>query len=196
MALPAIEKRRDKKINLQKTVEGSAGAVFFDMNWYESFIKKMKSTSHIREPREIISNRDTDYVRTFKIKSKNTGKIMEIYCPELTALSIFGKNQAAILSENEPKEIEIRNPYFFCVRCYDGHNRELGPATRMNFKKIINQGGISRAWRACYGDLSPGYVFPSGVFLCGDEVLALEVIDPDIDIEKVELSMEVNIINA
>ncbi len=166
------------------------------MNRYESFINKMKSTSHTREPRDIISNKDTDYVRTFKLKSKNTGKILEICCPELTALSIFGKNQVAILSENEPKKIEIRNPYFFCVRCYDGHNRELGTATRMNFKKIINHGGTSRGWRAFYGDLSPGYVFPYGVFLCSDEVLAIEVIDPDIDVEKVELSMEVNIINA
>lgn len=181
---------------MQKTVKGGAEAVFFKTNMYESFIKIMKSTSHIREPREIISDKDTDYVRTFKVKSKNTGKIMEIHCPELTALSVFGKNQTVILSENEPKEIEIRNPYFFCVRCYDGHSRELGFATRMNFKKILKHGGISRGWRACYGDLSPGYVFPYGVFLCEDEVFALEVIDPDIDIEKVELSMEVNIINA
>jgi len=125
---------------------------------------------------------DSAYIQTFSIKSGMAGKIIELRCPESQAISIFGKYQTVSL------------------RCFDNSNRELDPATRANFKKVDKYGGISRNCRATYGDLSPAkaikYSFPEGLFLMGEEVLELEVLNPDIDIDRIELSMEADIFEA
>lgn len=179
------------------TVEISTEAVLFEMNRYESFLKNMNSNSHIKKARGMICDRDNAYVQTFKIKSGTAGKVIELRCPESNAIFIFGKNQTVLLLENEPKEFDINDPYFFSLRCFDKSKSELDPATRMNFKKVSKYGAISRAWRAFYGDLLPmkavRYSFPEGLYLSGDEVLELEVLNPDIDIERIELSMEADI---
>lgn len=167
------------------------------MNIYESFLKDMNSNSHIKKARRIICDKDDTFVQTFKIKSGTGGKVIELRCPESNAISIFGKNQTVLLLENEPKEFDIREPYTFSVRCFDKNKRELNPATRMNFKKVSKYGGISRTWRVFYCDLLPmkavRYSFPQGLYLSGDEVLELEALNPDMDIERIELSMEADI---
>ena len=194
----SIEKlERDTVIPQQTTVEISAEAVFFEMNRYESFIKYMNSNSYIKKARGMICDKDNAYVQTFTVKSGTAGKVIELRCPESNAIFIFGKNQNVLLLENEPKEFDINDPYFFSVGCFNKSNRELDPATRTNFKKVSKYGGISRKCRATYGDLSPAnaikYSFPVGLYLSGDEVLELEVLNPDIDIERIELSMEADI---
>lgn len=194
----AIEKlERETAIPQRKAVEVNADAVLFEMNRYESFLKDMNSNSHIKKVRGMICDNDNAYVRTFKIKSGTSGKVIELRCPESNAMSIFGKNQTVLLLENEPKEFDINDPYFFSVGCFDEHNRELDPATHMNFKKASKYGGMSRICRASYGDLLPAkavrYSFPEGLYLSGGEVIELEVLNPDIDIEIIELSMEADI---
>ena len=194
----AIEKlERETAIPQRKAVEVNADAVLFEMNRYESFLKNMNSNSHIKKVRGMICDRDNAYIQTFKTKSGTAGKVIELRCPESNAIFIFGKNQTVLLLENEPKEFDINDPYIFSVGCFDKHNRELDPATRTNFKKVSKYGGISRKCRATYGDLSPAkaikYSFPKGLYLSGDEVLELEVLNPDIDIERIELSMEADI---
>lgn len=181
----------EKCIQQRNTVVVSADAALFEMNRYEAFIKDMNANSHIE--RVMIRDRDTAYIQTFKVKSGAGGKIIELRCPSSNVISIFGKNQTVLLLENEPKKYDIKFPYFFSLRCYDNSNRELNPATRMNFKKISKHGGISRKWRATYGDLSPAYSFPEGLYLNGDEVLELQSLNPDIDIERIELSMETDV---
>lgn len=175
------------------TVEISTEAVLFEMNRYESFIKYMNSNSHIKKARGMICDKDNAYVWTFKIKSGTAGKVLELRCPESNAISIFGKNQTVLLLENEPKEFDINDPYFFSLRCFDKSKRELDPATRMNFKKASKHGGHSRAWRACYGDLLKAYSFPEGLYLSENEALELEVLNPDINIDRIELSMEADV---
>ena len=193
-----IEKlEQDKVIPQQTTVGISAEAVFFEMNRYESFLKYMNSNSYIKKVRGIICDKDNAYVQTFTVKSGTAGKVIELRCPESNAIFIFGKNQTVLLLENEPKEFDINDPYFFSLRCFDQSKRELDPATRMNFKKVSKYGAISRTWRASYGDFLPAkavrYSFPKGLYLSGDEILELEVLNPDIDIERIELSMEADI---
>ena len=61
-----------------------------------------------------------------------------------------------------------------------------------NFEKLT-PGGRSRGFRASYRDISRRYQFPSGLRILGDVVFALEVVHPDIDIERVELSLEADI---
>uniref|UniRef100_A0A6M3M312 Uncharacterized protein n=1 Tax=viral metagenome TaxID=1070528 RepID=A0A6M3M312_9ZZZZ len=199
----AIEKsERETAIPQQKAVEASADAVLFGMNRYESFLKEMNSCSLLKKARGMICDNDDAYIQTFTVKSGTSGKVIELRCPESNAISVFGKNQNVLLLENEPKEFDINDPYFFSVGCFDEHNRELDPATRMNFKKVSKSkhGGISRICRAFYGDLLPAkavrYSFPEGLYLSGDEVLELEVLNPDIDIERIELSMEADIFEA
>ena len=194
----AIEKlERETAIPQRKAVEVNADAVLFEMNRYESFLKDMNSNSHIKKVRGMICDKDDAYIQTFTVKSGTSGKVIELRCPESNAMSIFGKNQTVLLLENEPKEFDINDPYFFSVGCFDEHNRELDPATRMNFKKVSKYGGMSRICRASYGDLLPAkavsYSFPDGLYLSGGEVIELEVLNPDIDIERIELSMEADI---
>lgn len=196
----SIEKlERDKVIPQQTTVEISAEAMFFEtipprnefrgilypcapedtMNRYESFLKYMNSNSYIKKASGMICDMDTAYVQTFTVKSGTAGKIIELRCPESQAISVFGKYQTVSL------------------RCLNKSNKELDPATRTNFKKVSKYGGISRKCRATYGDLSPAkvlkYSFPKGLYLSGNEILELEVLNPDIDIERIELSMEADI---
>ncbi len=194
----AIEKlERETAIPQQKAVEASAYAMLFGMNRYESFIKEMNNCSLLKKARGMICDNDDAYIQTFTLKSRTSGKVIELRCPESNAISIFGKNQTVLLLENEPKEFDINDPYFFSVGCFDEHNRELDPATRVNFKKVSKYGGISRICRASYGDLLPAkavrYSFSEGLYLSGGEVLELEVLNPDIDIERIELSMEADI---
>lgn len=154
-------------------------AAHFEMNRYESFLQDMNSSLHIKKE---ICDTDDDYVRTFKVKSQTSGKVFELCCPPLNAISIPGKNQAVLPC-----------PYVFSLRCFDNQDREPGPATRMNFKKVLKHGGISRAWRACYGDLLKAYSFPEGLYLSEGEVLELEVLNPDINIDRIELAVEADI---
>jgi len=159
------------------TVEINDEATLFEMNRHESFLKEMNSNSYIKKVPGMICDMDSAYVRTFKVKRGTAGKIIDIRCPGSQAISVFGKYQTISL------------------RCFDKHNRELDPATRMNFKKVSKYGGISRKCRATYGDLSQ-YSFADGLYLGGEEVLELEVLNPDIDIERTELSMEADIFEA
>lgn len=152
-------------------------------NIYESFLADMNGNPHVKKS---ICDTDDTYVRTFKVKSQTSGKVIELHCPSLNAISISGKNQAA-----EPKD--LNRPYVFCIRCFDNEDREPGPATHMNFKKVLKDGGISRAWRALYGDLTKAYSFPEGLYLSENEILQLEVLNPDRNIERIELSMEADI---
>uniref|UniRef100_A0A6M3XYH3 Uncharacterized protein n=1 Tax=viral metagenome TaxID=1070528 RepID=A0A6M3XYH3_9ZZZZ len=149
------------------------------MQMHELFLKDMNSNSCIKKAPGMICDIDSAYVQTFKIKSGTAGKIIELQCPESHAISIFGKCQTISL------------------RCFDKSNRELDPSTHMNFKKVSKYGWISRNCRATYGDLSPAkvikYSFPEGLYLSGREFLELEVLNPDIDIERIELSMEADI---
>lgn len=171
--------KQELKIPQRKTVEISAEAVLFQMNRHELFLKDMNSNSCIKKAPGVICDMDTEYVQTFNIKSGMAGKIIELRCPESQAISIFGKYQTVSL------------------RCFDNSNRELDPATRANFKKVDKYGGISRNCRATYGDLSPAkaikYSFPEGLYLRGEEFLELEILNPDIDIDRIELSMEADI---
>lgn len=153
----------------------------FKMNRYESFLQDMNSNPHIKKA---ICDADDAYVRTFKVKSHTSGKVIELCCPSLNAISISGKNQAA---GNDPNNINC--PYLFSIGCFDTQDRELDHATRMNFKKVSKHGGHSRAWRAVYGDLVKAYSFPEGLYLSENEVLRLDVLNPDINIERIELSM-------
>lgn len=159
------------------TVEISTEGTLFEMNRHDSFLKYMNSNSHLKKPQDMICDMDAAYVWTFKVKSGTAGKIIELRCPPSQAISVFGKFQTISL------------------RCFDELDREPDPATRINFKKVSKYGGISRKCRATYGDLSPAkkYSFPDGVYLSGKEVLELEVLNPDIDIERVELSLEADI---
>ena len=174
--------KQELKIPQRKTVEISAEAALFEMNRHELFLKEMNSNSFIKKAPGMICDMDTEYVQTFKTKSGTAGKIIELRCPESQAISIFGKYQTVSL------------------RCFDNSNRELDPATRANFKKADKYGGISRNCRATYGDLSPSkeikYSFPEGLYLSGEEVLELEVLNPDIDIDRIELSLEADIFEA
>lgn len=167
------------KIPRRKTAEISTEAVLFQMNRHELFLKDMNSISFIKKVPGMICDMDTEYVRAFNIKSGTSGNIIELRCPESQAISVFGKYQTVSL------------------RCFNESNREPEPATRINFKKVSKNGGISRKCRATYGDLSPEkeikYSFPEGLFLSGNEVLELEVLNPDIDIDRIELSMEADI---
>lgn len=167
------------KIQQRKAVEISTEAALFEMNRHELFLKEMNSNSCIKKAPGMICDMDTEYVRTFNIKSGTAGKIIELRCPESQAISVFGKYQTVSL------------------RCFDNSIREPDPATRMNFRKVSKYGGISRKCRATYGDLSPEkeikYSFPEGLFLLGEEVLELEILNPDIDIDRIELSMEADI---
>ena len=160
-------------------------AAHFEMNMYESFLQDMNSNSHIKKA---ICDTDDAYVSTFNVKRFTSGKVIELRCPSLNAMSISGKNQAA---GNDPNDINC--PYLFSLRCFDKQDRELDYATRMNFKKVSKHGGHSRAWRACYGDLLKAYSFPEGLYLSENEVLRLEVLNPDINIDRIELSMEADV---
>jgi len=179
-----IEKPELNKGILQRITD-ELQVAHFEKNKYESFLTEMNGNSHIKKA---ICDTDDAYVRTFKVKSQTSGKVLELRCPYLNAISIFGKNQAA---GNEPNDINC--PYFFSIRCFDKQDRELDRVTRMNFKKVSKHGGHSRGWRALYGDLLKAYSFPEGLYLSENEVLELEVLNPDINIERIELSMEADI---
>ena len=171
--------KQEIKIPQRTLVEISTEATLFEMNRHKLFLKEMNSNSCIKMAPGMICDMDTAYIQTFNTKSGTAGKIIELRCPASQAISIFGKYQTVSL------------------RCFDNSNRELDPATRTNFKKISKYGGISRKCRATYGDLSSAkaikYSFPEGLYLMGEEVLELEVLNPDIDIDKIELSMEADI---
>ena len=193
--IPYIEKP-ERENGIQQLIMDEPESVLFKMNRYESFLQNMNSNLHLKKARGMICDKDNAYVRTFKVKSKTAGKIIEFCCPKSNAISIFGKNQIDLLSGNEPKEFDIKCPYLFSLGCFDKHNRELDPATRMNFKKVSKHGGISRAWRVFYGDLMSKaviYSFPEGLYLSENEILELEVLNPDIDIEIIKLKMEADI---
>lgn len=164
------------KIPQRTTVEISTEA---KMKKYESFLQYMNSNSYIKKPQGMICDMDSAYIQTFKVKSGTAGKIIELRCPPSQAISVFGKYQTVSL------------------RCFDDSNREPEPVTRTNFRKVSRYGGISRKCRATYSDLSPvkaiKYSFAESLYLSGEEVLELEILNPDIDIERIELSMEADI---
>lgn len=165
------------KIPQRKTVEINTEGMLFEMNRYELFLHEM--ISHSIKKAGMICDMDTAYVQAFTVKSQTAGTIIQVRCPESHTISVFGKYQTVSL------------------RCFDQNNREPDPVTRMNFKKVSKHGGISRNSRATYGDLSSvntiKYSFPDGVYLSGKEALDLEIMNPDIDIERIEFSMEADI---
>ncbi len=163
------------------------------INRYELFLKEttVKNKYRLEKTRGIIRETDTDYVRTFTVMKGTTGTVLDLRSPQFKAVSIFGQNQIELGGEGQP-EFNVKDPYQFALHCFDNSSRELDTATRMNFKRT-SAAGSGRAWRACYGDLSQGYLLPLGVYLQGDDALALEVLNPDIDIERIELSVEADV---
>lgn len=174
---------------------GKTGIVY-TMNRYESFLNH--TNGHVKKAKGNICEKDTVYIRTFKLNKGKTGKIFEITPPVSEAISIFGKNQATLVFDENPKEFNISVPYNIGIRCSDSGNRELHPETRMNFKIISKGGHISRGWRAVYGELSmvkkTDYSFPEGLYLSSDDILTLEALNPDIDIEKIEMNVKADIL--
>lgn len=160
-------------------VEISAEAALFEMNRYESFLKDMNSNTWKKKAQVMICDMDTAYIQTFNIKSGMAGKIIELRCPGSQAISVFGNDQTLSL------------------RCFDKSSRELDPATRINFKKVTKYGGICRNCRVTYGNISPAkaikYSFLEGLYLRGEEVLFIEVLNPDIDVEQIEISIDADI---
>ncbi len=146
-------------------------------NRYETFLRGMKRHWRLEKAREVIRETDADYISTFTVGKGALGKVMELFCPESKAVSLCGKSQA--------------HPYFFTMRCFDESGREQSPSTKMNFKAGIENGG-SPLWKVSYGSLKR-YYFPDGIFLSNGTKLELEVINPDTDIDKVEVAMEADV---
>ncbi len=162
-----------------KTLEGDVERALH--KGYEIFLKEMKGRLRLEKARVVISETDMDYIRTFAVKRGTSGKVMELFCPASKAVAIRGQSQA------RPQE----SPYFFTLRCFDESGKEPSPSTKMNFKAGIENGG-SPLWKASYGSLKR-YHFPEGIFLSNGNRLELEVIDPNIDIDRVEVSMELDV---
>lgn len=156
---------------------------------YGAYLTAMEKNGW-RPEKAVIRETDAEFIRVHPLRRGCTGTVLELCCPQSKAISVFGKNQ-----DSQGLKTEI--PYLFTVRCYDGDNRELDPGCRINIKKVSVHGGISPASRAAYGDIKPaGYQFPEGMYLWHGEILTLEVLNPDIDIECVKLSMEADIFQA
>lgn len=190
--------RKKACVPQEESHESNTEPADFQVKSYGAFLQDMKRNWHLEKAREPIRETDTDFIRTFPLRRGLAGKVMELRCPTSKAVSIFGKNQTEIGSE-ETQELNIKDPYSFTLRCFDGYEWELNRAARINIKKESMYGGISSAWRLSYGDLlsaKPGFQFTEGVCLFGNEVLSVEVIDPDIDIEKIEVSMEADVFQA
>lgn len=147
---------------------------------YGAFLEGMKR-SWVHEGRKEIRETDTDFISTFKVKKGTIGKVMELCCPESNAVSICGQSHAD----------HQESPYFFTFRCFDESGGEPSPDTRFNIKTIIAGGG-NPLWKVSYGSLKR-YHFPEGIFLSNGAKLELEVINPDIDIDGVEVAMEVDV---
>lgn len=147
-------------------------------NRYETFLRGMKRHWRLEKAREVIRETDADYISTFTVEKGALGKVMELFCPESRAVSICGQSQAD----------HQESPYFFALRCFDESGGEPSPDTRFNIKTII-AGGENPLWKVSYSSLKR-YHFPEGIFLSNGNRLELEVIDADIDIDKVEVSME------
>lgn len=176
--------------------EGQHEGITEHINRYEAFLMDMKSNWWLEKARGIIRETDIDYIRTFPLRRRSAGKVMEMRCPQSKAVSIFGKNQTECKAENKTKEFNIKDPYAFTMRCFDNHDEELDQAARINIKKVSTDGGISSAWRLCYGNLAPkkpGYQFPEGAYLFSNEILVIEIINPDIDIERTEILIEADV---
>lgn len=147
---------------------------------HELFLEEMKGNSSKKMRAGMISH-NCAYVHTFNIKRGTSGTIFEVRCPELQEISVFGESPAISL------------------RCFDKDNREPDPATRMNFKIVSARGSVSRKCRATYANLSAKaikYSFPDGLYLSSNEALVLEVLNPDIDLERIELSMDADIFDT
>lgn len=147
---------------------------------YGAFLEGMKR-SRVYEGRKEIRETDTDFISTFQAKKGSAGKVMELHCPESKAVSICGQSQAD----------HQESPYFFTLRCFDESGREQSPSTKMNFKVRI-ENGDSPLWKVSYSGMKRCH-FPEGIFLNNGTKLELEVINPDIDIDKVEVAMEVDV---
>lgn len=148
---------------------------------YGAFLEGMKR-SRVHEGRKEIRETDTDFIHTFHVKKGYSGKVMEMHCPESKAVSICGQSQA-----------NGDDAYFFSLRCTGSDGREPSPSTKMNFKSCIGD-WVSPLCKVSYGSLNK-YYFRDGLFLENGDRLIIEIIDSDIDIERVEAAVEADIFN-
>lgn len=146
---------------------------------YSLFLEAMKR-SHVHEGRKEIHETDTEFISTFQVKKGSSGKVMELHCPKKKAVSICGQSHA-----------DHQEPHLLVLRCFNESNSEPKVSTWVNIKTII-AGGENPLWKAPYGSLNE-YHFKEGIFLGNGDRLIAEIIDPDIDIERVEVSMEADI---
>ncbi len=150
---------------------------------YGTFLEGMKR-GWVHEERKEIREKDMDFISTFKVKKGSAGKVMELRCPESKAVSICGQSQAD----------HQESPHFFTLRCFDESGREPSPDTRFNIKTIIAGGGNPLS-KVSYGSLKRCH-FPEGIFLNNSTKLELEVIDPDIDVDRVEVAAELDVFSV
>lgn len=208
MKVPICETTEREEIPLEGQSEEPAERAFFKVNRYETFLEEMKINWWRERERATISESDIDYIRTLNVKKGTGGKVVELCCPESRAISIFGKSQTALNSKPEPPEFDVKEPYFFSLNLYDKDGKEPDHLTRMGFRAVI-AGGVTPLWKVKYGDLSPVkpgkgkfkkpveiYNFPEGLYLVSGDRLELEIINPGIDIEIVEVQMEADIFSA
>lgn len=163
------------------------------INGYEAFLRDMKN--NWQHEQATIHETDTCFISTFKLRKGCTGNILEMHCPPSKMISMFGKNQTERKNDGCVQEIN-KEPYAIMVRCY-GCDTELGLQVHINLKKISKRGSTSSVRRLSYGDLSStGNRFQDSVYLSDSEVLAVEAVNPDIDIERIEASVEADVFHV
>jgi len=156
--------------------EGEGSEHMLPKTRYGAFLEEIKRR-WVHEGRKEIRETD-EFISTFNVKKGAIGKIMEL-CPGSKALSIFGQG-----SNGE-------DAYPFSLRCFDTKAHEPDPSTKVNCKLEIGS-GVAPLWKASYGSLRR-YYFKNSIFLENGERLELVIINPDIDIDKVEVSMELDV---
>lgn len=152
-----------------------------------------------------LTHQNTGIVSTFPVKKGTVGTALEIKCPKHQVLTVCGLGHSGI----DPKDF-VKNPmlysipHFFSIRCKNNEGQELSLYTRLKIIKRDQENLPVWSRTEFYGDLSQTigerfkqkherYYFPDGIILHGDENLVLQVSEPEIDIEKIELVMKADL---
>ncbi|MDD3813287.1 MAG: hypothetical protein PHZ02_01465 [Desulfocapsaceae bacterium] len=142
-----------------------------------------------------IITHDSSIIFRHIVTKQDIGNVLEITCPENKYISICGRNHFV---RNYP-------PHIFSLRCSNKSDRDISPGTEIIIRKrkewILN--GTELFYENA-GNLSPiigervklwneEFPFPAGISISSGEILCFRVVNPNIDINKVELFMQADI---
>ncbi len=195
-------KIEDVEISDQEDIEDYIDPDDLDYEQYEDIVDTIENNGwhRISPMTHSISNFDTEMVVAKSVRMNTSGNVLEITCPPERIITICGSKESDIDLEDFYRSPNLHDtPHFFTVQCADNDNVNISPNTILSIWKVTKDGMFEKYCQEFYGDLSPLYengmlkskekrhYFPTTIILQSDEMLTVEVHNPQRDVSKTSI---------